>query len=137
MKRFPEASEILFKVGLRRVDFPKAMRQSFGIGSRVAFYLVRQRFTEEVGEIFPSIVRHPEQLLEIEVLQKIVSSDIQDNRDLRFKVRDIAEVLIWPHSDVGLARWRYLQKKGNDMNVGRFIGNEIVGIEITRGLAPI
>ncbi len=61
------------------------------------------------------------------MVQHVVPSNIHDERPLRTKASDVVEVLLRTDADVDAADGGEL---GNDLDVGRLIGNEVVGVEV-------
>jgi hypothetical protein len=63
----------------------------------------REGPAEQQGEILGATVRHREKRLEQEVEQKVVATQIDDERDGWLDLRDIRKILVGPHADIGAA----------------------------------
>src|SRR5689334_21761887 len=72
-----------------------------------------------------------EKRFEQEVQQQVVSTDINDERGRRLNAGDVRKILIRPDPDVGAASNTTFVEFGEHFEVRPFVGNEIVGVEIT------
>ena len=96
--------------------------------------VAREWLTEQQAQILHSITRHGEQRLEQQVLEEVVSPDIDHERDVRPNRRNVREVLVGPDPDVGTALNLQSAHAVKHVQVRRLVRDEIVGGEVTAGL---
>ena len=67
-------------------------------------HVVRHRAARQQREVFHAVARHLEQRLEQQMLQRVVATDVDDERNARADLPDVREALVRADSDVRTAR---------------------------------
>ena len=94
--------------------------------------LVRRRpkpARQQMREIVGAARRGLEQGFEQQMQQHVVAAHVDDEGQRRPRRRDIREVLIRPHTDIGAAGDAGLLQRANHMKIRPLVRDQIVGIE--------
>ena len=88
-----------------------------------------------IGQELPTVHRGFNYLFEIELLQQILAAQVDNHGEGRPYMNNIGEVLVGSYSPISPSLVSHFLQFGNHMNIGNFIGDQIVGVEVTRCLA--
>ncbi|OFV91569.1 MAG: hypothetical protein A3H95_01070 [Acidobacteria bacterium RIFCSPLOWO2_02_FULL_64_15] len=69
--------------------------------------------------------------------QQIVAADVDDEGNGGAHLRDVGEILVRPDADVRAACHAAVPQGGDDVQVGLFIRDKIVGVEIAAALGEL
>ena len=92
--------------------------------------VTRNQSAQKVSPILRALEEHFEQ----KMLEHVQAADVGDDRNGRFGMGDVAEVLVRPDSKVHSAGNDSLEESRNHMQVRGLVRNEVVGIEVPFGL---
>src|SRR5213594_4297252 len=93
-----------------------------------------KRWAQEIEKIFLTVAGQVKHSFEKQVLEKVLSSDVEDKGIPGPDLGDVGEVLIRPHAEINSALDAQFPELGNRVEVRSLVRNKVVVPEITAAL---
>ena len=89
------------------------------------------------SEVLYAVLSELEERLEPEVLEEVVPTDVDDEGKVRLELRNVGEVLIRSNAHVYATTHAPLSHCSHHVEVGCFIRDQVVGIEVSARLGKL